>query len=208
MKIWAITTQKGGGGKTTIAIHLAIEATRHRRKVAIIDVDPQKSATRWAMIRGGASPPVIPAIVPDLSRLLAKLDKDGFELVIIDTSPRADRDAIDIARRADLIIIPVRPSILDLPAVEDTLKLVSLAGRLDRVVIVLNSVATATAEGREAAEVLRDLGSLAPVVLGERVDYRRALTIGQGVTEMTPTSKAAQEVRALYLALAQSLKDR
>lgn len=202
MKKWAVITQKGGSGKTTIALHLAIVAESKGQRAAIVDIDPQRSATRWAMIRGNQAPQVIGVMAADLHKALASLERAKFDLAIIDTSPRADRDSIEVSRAADLIIVPVRPSILDLPAVEDTLKLIHAAGRLSDTLIVLNSVAPSTNEGKEAASVLRGFGQLAPVALGERVDYRRALTGGKGVTEFAPRSKAAEEVEALYLALA------
>lgn len=202
MKKWAVITQKGGSGKTTIALHLAIVAESKGQRAAIVDIDPQRSATRWAMIRGSRAPHVVGVMASELHKALASLERAGFDLVIIDTSPRADRDSIEVSRVADLIIVPVRPSILDLPAVEDTLKLIHAAGRLSDTLIVLNSVAPSTNEGKEAASVLRGFGQLAPVALGERVDYRRALTGGKGVTEFAPRSKAAEEVEALYLALA------
>lgn len=201
MKKWAVITQKGGSGKTTIALHLAIVAESKGQRAAIVDIDPQRSATRWAMIRGSRTPYVTGVMPAELHKALASLERAGFDLTIIDTSPRADRDSIEVSRLADLIIVPVRPSILDIPAVEDTLKLIHAAGRLNDTVIVLNSVAPSTHEGRDAASVLRGFGRLAPVALGERVDYRRALTGGKGVTEFAPKSKAAEEVEALYLAL-------
>lgn len=202
MKKWAVITQKGGSGKTTIALHLGIIAESKGLKTAIVDIDPQRSASRWAMIRGGSSPLVVGVTAPDVHKTIARLEREGFELAIIDTSPRADRDSIEVSRLADLIIVPVRPSILDLPAVEDTLKLIHAAGRLNSTVIVLNSVAPSTSEGKDAASVLSGFGRLAPITLGERVDYRRALTSGKGVTEFSPKGKAAEEIEALYLALA------
>lgn len=198
MKIWAVMTQKGGSGKTTIAIHLALAATKVGIKAAIVDVDPQKSAVKWSMIRGKPHPEVVPAIVPELPKTLQALRAD---LAIIDTSPRADRDAIAIARMTDLVIVPVQPSILDLSAAADTLRLLKDAGCMDRVAIVMNSVPPSTTEGKHASQVLEKYGRILPG-LSDRADFRRALTFGKGVTEFAPMSKGAQEVGALFVALA------
>lgn len=202
MKVWAVITQKGGSGKTTIALHLAIMAEAHGLSTAVIDIDPQQSAVRWARIRDQESPRVLPALASEVNRTLTDLRRQQTDLAIIDTSPRANKECLEIARIADLIIVPVRPSILDLPAVQDTLQMLKAANRLDRVAIVLNSVATSTNESRDANSVLKNMGHLVPVQLGERVDYRRALTGGKGVTEFAPGSRAAQEIEGLYEALA------
>jgi chromosome partitioning protein len=204
MKTWAVITQKGGSGKTTIALHLGIVAESHGLRTVIIDIDPQRSALKWNMIRKGSRPTVVGSIAPDLGKVLSRYENSHYDLAIVDTSPRADRDSIEVSRRADLIIVPVRPSILDLPAVEDTLKLIKASGRLNKTVIVLNSVSASTNEARDAASVLAGLGPLSPVSIGERIDFRRALTAGRGVTEFAPNSRAAHEVEALFLALAQA----
>jgi chromosome partitioning protein len=201
MRIWSVLSQKGGAGKTTVALHLAIAAMQSGLPVLVIDVDPQQSAVKWANIRGSDSPKVIATITPDLPKALADAERRGVKLVIIDTSPRADRDCIDICRRADFVIVPVRPSVMDIPAVEETLTLIDQAGQRHKSVIVLNAVPANTSEGAEAAEVLAQIGELLPVTLCDRVDYRRALTGGQGVTEFAPKSKAAAEVLTLFRAI-------
>jgi chromosome partitioning protein len=201
MKIWAVMTQKGGAGKSTIALHLAIAAHGRGLKTAVIDVDPQRSAMKWAVIRGRDAPLISSGVVPELPRMLSRMEGDRTDLVVIDTSPRADRDLVVIAGLADLIILPVRPSILDIPAVADTMKLIKAAGRSDRAVLVLNAVAPRTDEGDEAAAILGGMGTVLTQRLGDRVDLRRALTAGHGVTEFLPRSKAAEEIRALYEAL-------
>jgi chromosome partitioning protein len=201
MRVWAVITQKGGSGKTTMALHLAIIAQQSGLKTVIVDADPQQSALKWAVIRNQAKPVVVPCVAADLRRLLPRLERDGVDLALIDTSPRASRDTIDIAAHADLIILPARPSILDLPAVEDTLRLIGSSGDLDRVAIVLNAVPPQTDEGDQAAAILGKLGSLLPERIGERVDYRKALTAGRGITEFAPSDRAAKEMKALYAAL-------
>ena len=203
MKIWAVTTQKGGSGKTTIALHLAIVAAQNGLKTVVIDVDPQQSAAKWAMIRGLDKPKVVTCIVPDLRRLLARLQQEQYDLAVIDTSPRADRDNMDVIAQADVVVVPVRPSILDLPAVEATLRHIESSGRLKRTAVVLNAVPPRTDEGEQAARILRKMGPLLAEQIAERVDYRRALTGGRGVTEFAPSSQAAKEVKALYKALEQ-----
>jgi chromosome partitioning protein len=201
MRVWSVLSQKGGAGKTTVALHLAVAAMQAGKNVIVIDVDPQQSAAKWANIRGTDSPKVVATIAPDISKALSDASRRGVELAIIDTSPRADRDCIDICRRADFVIVPVRPSVMDIPAVEETMHLIEKAGQLGKSVIVLNAVPSNTSEGAEAAEVLAPMGDLLPITLGDRVDFRRALTGGQGVTEFAPKSKAAAEAAELYKAV-------
>lgn len=201
MEIWSVLSQKGGAGKTTVALHLAVAALQDGKSVIVVDVDPQQSAVKWANIREIDLPKVIAAITPDLPKVLADAARRGVDLAVIDTSPRADRDCIEICRRADFVIVPVRPSVMDIPAVEETMQLIETAGQRNKSVIVLNAVPAHTSEGQEAAEVLASIGQLLPVTLGDRVDFRRALTGGQGVTEFAPKSKAAGEALALYRAI-------
>lgn len=201
MDVWSVLSQKGGAGKTTVALHLAVAAMQAGKTVIVVDVDPQQSALKWANIRGLDSPKVVASITPDLPKLLTDQARRGVDLAIIDTSPRADRDCIEICRRADFVIVPVRPSIMDIPAVEETMLLIERAGQRTKSAIVLNAVPAQTSEGQEAAEVLAQMGELLPVTLGDRVDFRRALTGGQGVTEFAPKSKAAIEATELYKAV-------
>jgi chromosome partitioning protein len=197
MEIWAVLSQKGGAGKTTIALHLAVAAMHAGRTALVVDLDPQQSAVKWANVRGQEAPKVVPAIMPDLNRVLADAGKRS-DLVIIDTSPRADRDCIEVCRKADLVILPVRPSLWDVVALEETIHLIDLAGQTAKNVIVLNAVATRTTEGEEAAVLLSQDSMVLKSRIGDRVDVRRAVANGQAVTEFAPSSKAAEEMTALY----------
>jgi chromosome partitioning protein len=200
MKVWAIFSQKGGSGKTTAAINLAVTAAQAGKSVTLVDASPQRSAVKWATIRGTGAPEVTASIAPDLPKLLASAERGGTGLVIVDTSPHAARDCVEICRVADFVIVPVRPSILDIMTVRDTLQLIGRAGRLGKCAIVLNGVAQPT-EGEDAAEVLAGMAKVLPVWLGERMDFRSALADGKGVTEFAAKSKAAQEVKDLYKAI-------
>lgn len=201
MKTLAILAQKGGAGKTTVSVHLAAAAAAAGRRVAIFDADPQKSASNWRArrddeIAAGAdlAPIAVHAGTPDARQLAAA----GVELAIIDGAPRLDGIAPALARLADLILVPVRCSILDLDAVAATVRIIQAAGR--PAVFVLNAAPTNTA--RPAAETraaLEPLGvPLCPVELGHRIAYSDALNGGAAVTEFDPKSKAAAEVAALY----------
>lgn len=197
MEIWAVLSQKGGAGKTTLALHLAVAAIEAGRTVLVIDLDPQQSAVKWANIREKDAPKVLPAVMPELAKYLAEVAK-RFDLVLIDTSPRADRDCIEVCRKAQLIVLPVRPALLDVVALEETMRLIELAGQTPKAAIVLNAVATRTSEGEEAAGLLSQNKTVLKSWLHDRVDIRRAVANGQAVTEFAPSSKAAAEVTALY----------
>jgi chromosome partitioning protein len=197
METWAVLSQKGGAGKTTIALHLAVAAMHAGRSVLVVDLDPQQSAMKWSNIREQDAPKVVPAVMPDLNKVLADAGK-RFDLVIIDTSPRADRDCIEVCRKADLVILPVRPALWDVVALEETMHLIDLAGQTAKNVIVLNAVATRTSEGEEAAGLLSQRRTVLKSRIGDRVDIRRAIANGQTVTEFAPSTKAAAEMTALY----------
>jgi len=201
MQVWAIVSQKGGAGKTTVALHLAVAATLDHKRVIIINLDPQQSAVKWGRIRDADSPRVISTIAPDLDKTLKEAEREGMNLAIIDTSPRADRDALNVCRRSDFIVIPCRPSMLDVSAVDETMKLIATAGKTNHAVMVLNEVPAHTSEGEEAADYLKQIGELLPVQLGDRAAFRQALTNGRGVTEFAPKSAAAKEAANLYKAI-------
>jgi chromosome partitioning protein len=199
VEIWAVISQKGGSGKTSLAIHLGIAATQAGKTVVIVDADPQKNALRWAAVRGAEKPPlVMGAIVSELETILFNALFNKADIVIIDSSPRADRDSLEIARKATVLIVPARPSILDIPSAEDTVNLIRAAGQAENTILVLNAVASRTHEGDEAATFLKDALGITPLRLGERADFRHALTNGLGITEYAPKSKAAQELLDLY----------
>lgn len=203
MDTWAVISQKGGAGKTTLALHLAIAAMQAGKLAGVIDVDPQESAIKWARIRDEHSPPVTKAVTPELGEMRQTAEDAGADVLIIDTSPRANAECIAIAKIADLIIVPSRPSVLDLQSIADTIELLEQAGAKGRTVVVLNAVAARTTEGKDAAAVLNGLDvTLAPTRIGERADYRHALTAGKGVTELDPKSQAAKEINTLYKWLA------
>ena len=114
MLTFALVCQKGGAGKTTLAIHLATEAATQGLRVLLLDLDPQASASRWADRRKPGAIDVDVAVDSParLDAALLQAEREGYDLVVMDTAPHADQFALRVARLASLIIIPVRPSIL------------------------------------------------------------------------------------------------
>ena len=199
MQVWAVISQKGGSGKTTLALHLAIAAAAEGKRVLLIDIDPQRSADRWSGMRNSDSPAIVAGEAARLPDMLSTAKEAGADLVILDTAPRMERAALAAAKQANLVISPVRPTILDIPAAQDTIEMVKLAGGVDKAIVVLNATMPRTAEASDAVAIFTEAGvTLCPQSLGDRVDYQRALTSGKGVTEFAPKSKAAGEISAVY----------
>src|SRR6516162_6805684 len=109
MKVLAILSQKGGAGKTTLALHLAVEAQRLGLTTAVIDLDPQASAASWGDGRQQESPVVVSAQASRLNQVLSAAKEADARLAIIDTAPHSESAALAAAREADLILIPCRP---------------------------------------------------------------------------------------------------
>jgi chromosome partitioning protein len=210
MKVWSIVSQKGGSGKTTLALHLAIAAAKNR-KVLVIDLDPQQSAERWHAIRqrttGSKDDPSIAAgphqKLPDMLKTARRL---GAELVLIDTPPKVDKAITPALAAATMVLVPLKSSILDLQALEDCADVINLARARSRTVVVLNSVPTG-GRNRETAikDSLRYASRLklevAPERLSELPAFSQGLKSGRGVTETEKNGTAAREITTLYQAL-------
>ncbi len=129
MKTIAIISQKGGAGKTTIGIHLAVAAEQRGMKTALFDLDPQASASSWSDKRNQPSPAVVSAQAARLPGLLKQAAAQSADLVFIDSAPNADSASLAAASAADLILIPCRPAAFDLNAIGTTLNLAAVAGK-------------------------------------------------------------------------------
>jgi chromosome partitioning protein len=194
----AIISQKGGAGKTTLALHLAAAAQESGRVALIVDTDPQATASQWAAWRQDAPPEVIDSPPPRLAAKVAAAQGQGAELIVIDTPPHADSAARAATEVADLVLIPCRPSAFDLAAIQTTAKLVQLLKKPAFVVFTAGPP-NALRVYAEAGELVAGYGTPAcPVILPDRAAYRHASAEGRTVTEAEPAGRAADEIRELY----------
>ena len=196
-----IAQQKGGAGKTTLAIHLALAWAAAGKRVAIIDIDPQASLSTWFKLRHerlGTGGTPIEAIAVSGWRVAGEVERQAREhdIVLVDSPPHAESEARIAVRAAKLVLVPVQPSPIDLWATRPTLDL----ARAEKVpvLLVLNRVparANLTGIVLEACNAL-DV-PLAETQIGNRVGLAAAINEGQGILEYEPSSTAAQEIKAL-----------
>jgi chromosome partitioning protein len=203
-KVIAVAQQKGGSGKTMLAAQLAVALAEAGERVAVLDIDPQGSLTIWAKLRASAPKAGTPITCATTSgwRLTAELEKlrAAHDLVLIDTPPVIDSDARRAIRAADLVLIPLNPSPPDLWAAEGTLKLAAEEKRPVGLVFNRAPAASRLRKRMEAEIAARGLFLLA-AALANRAGYANAFADGLGVTEAGPATQAAEELRALALAV-------
>jgi chromosome partitioning protein len=203
-KVLTVAQQKGGSGKTTLAANLAVAFVARGLKVALLDTDPQGSLGRWFLQRrqalGEAGVEFSTASAWGVGYECEKLKKHA-DVVIIDTPPKVDADLRPALREADLVLVPVAASMLDLWATDGVFDLIGREGR--RALIVLNRVKAGTRLGAEVAAAAARVGGVAAASLGQRVLYAESL--GQGRAAVESAGPAAREVRALADELLQAL---
>jgi chromosome partitioning protein len=197
VKTIAFFSQKGGSGKTTLAVHTAVAACEDGQRVAVVDTDSQRSATTWSEARSVPTPVVVTAGAADLEAVKKAARRDGMTLLVVDTAPHAAPDAARIARAVDLVVIPCRPSAFDLAAVGGVVEIVRAARA--RAVFVLSACPFRCPEIAETRAVLEGYGwPVAPPEVTDRRAFARAVATGRAVTEFETDGKAAEEIRTLW----------
>ena len=200
-KIITVAQQKGGAGKTTLAAHLAVAYTAMKKRVVAVDIDPQQSLSRWYELRrewmDGMPAGVLVSAIEGW-RARAEVDRvaAGHDVVIIDSPPHAETEARIAIRAADLVVVPVQPSPMDVWATRPTLELA--AAEKVPALLVFNRVLP-RAKLTEAMEAeVKQLGAkIARARLGNRVAFAAALAEGKAVGESQPRGLAAREIAAL-----------
>lgn len=197
MKVLSLISQKGGVGKTTLATALAVAATQDGKRVVMMDLDPQASASFWMDTRKDDTLAVTSVPASRLAHVLAAADQAGADLAIVDTPPFAKDIAFEAAQHADFVLIPTRPAVLDVMAMTRTIELIRTFQRPAAVVLTFCPPMGKEIEDTEGA--VQALGAeLCPVRIGNRIAYSRAQQSGHTAQELDPQGKAAKEIESLY----------
>lgn len=212
MQTVAVMSRKGGAGKTTIAVNLAVAAQARGRRVLLADLDVQRSAVEAMRQRPRMSPAVFEAAPGKLFQLRQVCERERFDLMIIDTPPAPEVDVLEAVRNADFCLLVARPSFLDIAAVARSGEMVRRLGR--PYATVLNQ-APGLRGGHETPTVLRAAEALrvagmkpTPVGLRARTTFQSAMALGLAVEEYRPGSPGAQEIERLWAFVADQLEPR
>lgn len=197
MKTLTFFSQKGGSGKTTLAVHTAVAAQESGERVVLVDIDPQKSTATWGSARTNEVPTIVSVDATSLDDVMKASRHDAMTLCILDTAPHAAPDAARAAKVADLIVIPCRPTAFDVAAAPAAVEIVKAAGK--PAVFVLSACPFRAREIAECRELLKVHGiPIAPVEITDRRAFARAVATGRAVTEFDSEGKAAKEIRSLW----------
>jgi chromosome partitioning protein len=202
MRTIVLATQKGGSGKSTLTIGLALAAQQAGHNVRLIDTDPQATLSSWQCRRGLVEPLVEPIyIADDLDQRLLALERGGVTLTIVDTASGMSKATIAAIRYADLCLVPARLCVADIEATKPTLSLVRTWNK--PFAFVLNQTPVRgqriTIASSALGEVSLDVADvLAQPFIVMRNDHQDALGAGLAVSEYAPLGKSAEEVRDLW----------
>ena len=203
--IIGVLNQKGGVGKTTIAVNIASVLASRNRRVLLVDADPQGSAMAWSSARE-LDPlfPVVGMAKPTLHRELPEIAR-GYDAVVIDGAPRVNELGRAALLACDTVLIPVQPSPYDVWATTQTVQLVREVQQFKpglTAAFVINRKIANTAIGRDVAAALEHFElPVLPTHLCQRVVYAESAGQGLSITEAAPQSEAAREFAALVLSI-------
>jgi chromosome partitioning protein len=197
MYVIAVSSQKGGSGKTTLAGHLAVEADRRGvGPVALVDTDPQGSLAEWWNARSAETPLFARTGAERLAEDIERMKSLGIKLLVIDTPPAIEATISEVVQVADIIVVPARPSPHDLRAAGATVELVERHKK--PLVFVINGAAQRARITTEAVMALSQHGTLAPTIIHQRTAFAASMIDGRTVMEIPGEPRAAQEIAMLW----------
>ena len=186
MQVLSILGQKGGNGKTTLALGLAVETALSGRSVAVIDLDPQTTAANWSDRRNNELPAVISCQVSRLHQVLEAAIKNGVNLVIIDTPGKSTDALIAAAKAANFVLIPIQPQLYDIETLGSIKDILTLAGNPLSFVVV-NRAPIQGKRHIETIDAVNDMGlKICPVIIFGRAAHGDAGNIGKTAIEIDP----------------------
>jgi chromosome partitioning protein len=197
MYVIAVSSQKGGSGKTTLAGHLAVEADRRGvGPVALVDTDPQGSLAEWWNARSAETPLFARTGAERLAEDIERMKSLGIKLLVIDTPPAIEATISEVVQVSDIIVVPARPSPHDLRAAGATVELVERHKK--PLVFVINGAAQRARITTEAVMALSQHGTLAPTIIHQRTAFAASMIDGRTVMEIPGEPRAAQEIAMLW----------
>ena len=197
MRTIALISQKGGAGKTTLAIALAVIAERAGLSSVLVDLDPQTSAAQWSDLREAETPVVTCTPASRLTSVLTAAADAAARFVVLDTAPHAADAALAAVRASDFVLIPCRPATADLVAIGASIDLIRIADKPAAVVINAAPVANPIT-GQALTAIAGYSVDACPVVVHQRIEHVHAFTSGLSASESAPSGKAAAEINELF----------
>ena len=205
MKTVVFAASKGGVGKTTLCAALSAYAgAQTKKKVAIIDLDPQGSLTGWWNSREAEYPELIEANAGNLAETLQKAEAAGYVYVFVDTPPGHMKTIEAGISAADYVLVPCQPSPVDIAAIGDTLQAIEEQGK--PFAFVMNRVIPRTRIGEQAILLLANHGKVAGMPIAQRTPFATAMTDGRSAPEVDGGKQAEQEISALWKFVLSNLK--
>lgn len=196
MLVFSFVTQKGGSGKTTLAVNCAVAALADKKRVIIFDMDEQGTAESWYQDREAETPLLVRVKPTELDKALEAAKAKKFDVVLIDTPGRDEPATAGAIKAADFCLVPCRPSPADMKATPATMETIRRLGK--PAAFVLTQTPVRSFRIKEAQNGLSVLGMVAPMVIVSRNAYQDAQGAGLGVMEFEPDGKAAQEIKELW----------
>ena len=200
--------QKGGGGKTTTSLNLAVAAAEKGLAAVVIDIDQQANASNWKDRRKSENVAVVGALQSRIPQTVETARTHGADFVVIDTPGHNSSAATDTVRVADIVILPVEPQMFHfetLPAMRDIIR---MGGDKPTFVLINKMHPSATVQAEQLKKILAEQYQIpvCPIHLSRLDIYGTAADIGLTPLEQEPKGKAAAEIRSLYSFICQQVK--